>query len=176
VTPSSRPTAVQLGFLTVVQEGGSYFGGYLVTNTWGRPLEFRVSSAVQPNRIQQILYGGTLDDYLCGELIGRTLIEKMTIPVQLVLTDVRPALSLRLRIETPAVWVVPQGVEVPPDLVTVRPASEGRSALAVRPEDAARVPELLAGLDEGLNLSEPFGRVREAVAEARRLGVAGRAA
>jgi hypothetical protein len=38
------------------------------------------------------------------------------------------------------------------------------------------VTELLAGLDEGLNLSEPFGRVREAVAEARRLGGAGRAA
>jgi hypothetical protein len=167
---------VQLGFLTVVQEGGSYFGGYLVTNAWGRPLEFRVSSAVQPNRIQQILYGGTLEDYLCGELIGRTLIEKTTTAVQLVLTDARPALSLRLRVETPAVWVVPTGTEVPPELVTVRPASEGRPALAVRPDDADRVSELLAGLDEGLNLGEPFGRVREAVAEARRLGGAGRAA
>ena len=66
--------------------------------------------------------------------------------------------------------------EAPPELVTVRPAAEGRAALVVRPEDAARVPELLAGLDEGFNLGEPFGRVREAVAEARRLGVAGRAA
>jgi hypothetical protein len=175
VTPSSRPTAVQLGFLTVVQEGGSYFGGYLVTNAWGRPLEFRVSSAVQPNRVQQILYGGTLEDYLCGELIGRTLIEKSATPVQLVLTDGRPALSVRLRLETPAAWVLPAGAVVPPDLATVRPAAEGRAALAALPVDAARVPAVLAGL-EGLDLSEPFGRVREAVAEARRLGVAGRAA
>src|SRR5437588_8117327 len=42
--------AMNLGFLTIVQENGSYQGGYLVTNLWGRPLEFRLSSAVQPNR------------------------------------------------------------------------------------------------------------------------------
>src|SRR5262249_11542133 len=29
-----------LGFLTVLQEASGYLGGYLVTNLWGRPLEF----------------------------------------------------------------------------------------------------------------------------------------
>src|SRR4051812_23734213 len=57
-----RGTAIvnQLGFLSVLQENGGFLGGYLVTNYWGRPVEFRLSTAVQPNRVQQILYGPTL--------------------------------------------------------------------------------------------------------------------
>src|SRR4051812_47750949 len=51
---------LNVGFLTVLHEAGGYVGGYLVTNGWGRPLEFRLSTAVQPNRVQQILYAATL--------------------------------------------------------------------------------------------------------------------
>ena len=57
--PLSPP--LTLGFLTVVQDAGGYLGGYLVTNAWGRPLEFRLTTAVQPNRVQQILYGADVD-------------------------------------------------------------------------------------------------------------------
>src|SRR5262245_11160690 len=34
---------LNLGFLTVLHEASGYLGGYLVTNQWGRPLEFRLS-------------------------------------------------------------------------------------------------------------------------------------
>ena len=59
MAPTPAP-ALNLGFLTVLNEPSGYLGGYLVTNVWGRPLEFRLSTAVQPNRVQQILYGSTL--------------------------------------------------------------------------------------------------------------------
>ena len=45
---ASPPT---LGFLTIQQEPAGWAGYYLVTNAWGRPLEFRMSSAVQPNTL-----------------------------------------------------------------------------------------------------------------------------
>ena len=70
------PHAVTLGFLSLAQDAAGHSGGYLVTNAWGRPLEFRLSSAVQPTKVQQILYGPTLADYLQCELIGKTLVEK----------------------------------------------------------------------------------------------------
>src|SRR5271168_101359 len=85
----------QLGFLTVLHEASGFLGGYLVTNIWGRPLEFRLSSAVQPNRVQQILYGGTLQPYICADLIGKTLVDKAGVPVQLVVTDREEVLDLR---------------------------------------------------------------------------------
>src|SRR4051812_22866524 len=96
---SSSSAPLNLGFLTVLQEGsGGYLGGYLVTNVWGRPLEFRLSSAVQPNKVQQILYAGTLVPYICGDLIGKTLIDKTGVPVQLVVTTCEHALDLRLKL------------------------------------------------------------------------------
>src|SRR5438046_7062929 len=93
LAPSSPSATPNLGFLTVLHEPSGYLGGYLVTNLWGRPLEFRLSTAVQPNRVQQILYAGTLQPYICADLIGKTLVEKTTAPVQLVFTDTEAALD-----------------------------------------------------------------------------------
>src|SRR5437667_6269759 len=84
-----------------MHDNNGYMGGYLVTNIWSRPLEFRLSTAVQPNRIQQILYGGTLQPYICADLIGKTLVEKTATAVQCIITDCEPVLELRLRIEMP---------------------------------------------------------------------------
>ena len=107
MTPAVPP--VHLGFLTVQHEAGGYLGGYLVTNLWGRPLEFRLSTAVQPNRVQQILYGPTLPGYVCGELIGKALFDKTGTAAQVILTDTADAWTLRRVIEVPVVWVVPAG-------------------------------------------------------------------
>src|SRR5262249_50255038 len=104
-TVSESSTAAHLGFLTVLHEANGFLGGYLVTNLWGRPLEFRLSTAGQPSRVQQILYADTLPGYLHGELIGQTLVEKTAMPARLILTDRRPALELRPCVEVPVVWV-----------------------------------------------------------------------
>ena len=94
-----------MGFLTILQENNGFLGGYLVTNQWGRPLEFRLSTAVQPNRIHQILYGHTLPGYLCGELIGKTLVEKCTATVQFIVTDQVDVLHLPPAREAPVLCV-----------------------------------------------------------------------
>jgi hypothetical protein len=177
---SNTPAASPLGFLTVLCESGCYVGGYLVTTAWGRPLEFRLSTAVQPNRVQQILYGSTLEDYLCGELIGRALIEKCTTAAQLILTDSRPALALRTKVEAPVAWVGPCGeADLPAGVVVARPGREGHGPVCCSeqfPDDLPAVREFLQALEARIDLAEPFARIREAVTEARRMGVAGRAA
>ncbi len=180
----STPTGpIHLGFLTVFQEGAAYLGGYLVTNSWGRPLEFRLSTAVQPNRVQQILYGATLHEYLCADLIGKTLVDRCATPVQLLLTDAPGALPLRDRLGIPALAIVP------PDDPTLSGASERRlarlednrspAALAYDPRHAAdleRIRFILERIDPGLDVNEPFSRIREAMGEARKLGATSRAA
>src|SRR5262252_3713630 len=100
-------TPTQLGFLTVLHEASGYLGGYLVTNLWGRPLEFRLSTAVQPNRIQQILYGDSLHSYVCADLIGKTLVDKTAAKAQYILTDREAVLDLRQRAEVPVAWLAP---------------------------------------------------------------------
>src|SRR5437588_8019973 len=107
VTTINAASFAQLGFLTILREAGGYLGGYLVTNLWGRPLEFRLSTAVQPNRVQQILYGSTLAGYVCGELIGKALFDKTGNCAHVILTDTADALGLRRCVEVPVVWVAP---------------------------------------------------------------------
>ncbi len=267
-----------IGFLTVISDPrAGLFGGYLVLNWAGRPLEFHCTTPVKPNRAQQILYGPSLEPYLYGEQIGRTLLSKSQHPPMFVCTDVPAALAARPYVDWPLVLVLgppllsgrtpphPPG-EVPwetcslgedlaaqagtPLLHPCEPtaltdsamgssveaamhssaepamgssveaqASDspggayrmvshgagssvsisldvqkgstwrldgphpetgrlvgfwwGRQGLAVPealPEDYARVLEGLATLNETFDLSEPFGRIREAIEEARRGG------
>lgn len=152
-------SAVNVGFLTVLQEGTSYLGGYLVTNTWGRPLEFRLSTAVQPNRVQQVLYAATLRPYICADLIGKTLVDKAGVSVHLLLTDTDAVLDLRHRVEVPVLHI-----------------AESLSAHPRYPQDAEAAREILARLEGLVDLKEPFLRIREAITEARKMGVTGRAA
>lgn len=178
---TSASGTLNLGFLTVMQEASGQLGGYLVTNVWGRPLEFRLSTAVQPNRVQQILYGRTLEAYICADLIGKTLVEKTGTTAQLIITDREAALDLRLHLSAPVIW---QAVGNEPGLAAlqkqggeVRPAQQERGPLLCHPrflDDVPAVRSMLERMDDSLDLAEPFARIREAIGEARKLGVTGK--
>ncbi len=170
--------AQNLGFLTIAHEPNGYVGGYLVTNQWGRPLEFRLSTAVQPNRVQQVLYGDTLEPYICADLIGKTLVEKTSVPAGLILTDCASALDLRLRLESPVVWLAapddPSAGRLSEAGCCVRPARDGRGAILCHarfPSDVAVVRGLLDEVDGMVDPAEPFARIKEAMGEARKMGV-----
>src|SRR5581483_6678244 len=92
----------RLGFLAAVEDAErGVVGGLLVTNRFGRPLEFQCTTPVKPNRTQQILYGPTLRPFLLAEVIGKTLVEKVSVKPHLVLTESPELLELRLHIEIP---------------------------------------------------------------------------
>jgi hypothetical protein len=169
-TPLTTPagtTPFNLGFLSVFRDVQGYLGGYLVTNGWGRPLEFRLTTAVQPGRVHQILYGETLDRYLCADLIGKALFDKTATSVALLLTDTEAVLDLRRHVQVP----VARLRHTADDGKQVEPVCH-----AAFPDDDARVRTIRARLDPALDLTEPFERIREAIAEARKLGVTSRAA
>jgi hypothetical protein len=181
VASTIASATLNVGFLTVVREASGYLGGYLVTNQWGRPLEFRLSTAVQPNRVQHILYGETLRPYICADLIGKTLIEKTTVTPHLIVTDCLDALDLRLRVEVPVLCLAapdsPEADHPPAQGAPIRPAAPGKAVLlrhARFADDQESVSEILQRLEGALALAEPFQRVREAMNEARKMGVTGR--
>lgn len=178
VGEKATSAALNLGFLTILQEPSGFLGGYLVLNSWGRPLEFRLSTAVQPNRVQQILYAGTLQQYLYADLIGKALVEKTTSPVQLILTDCEPILDLRRQLEMPVAWLAPVNdplaSAMAADGAEVQPAAGSHGPIVCHPRnrsDVAACRSVLDRLDRTFDLSEPFARIREAIAEARKMGV-----
>jgi hypothetical protein len=169
---TDRPTPLTLGFLTALTDTNGTVGGYLVTNAWGRPLEFRLTSAVQPNKVQQILYGSSLAEYIYADLIGKTLVEKTSTTPTLLLTDTPELLPVHSRVSIPILAVVPilDGIALN--------SPRGSTVYLPGNLDASRatVEQRLAQLDPAVDPSEPFTRVREALLEARKPGVLNRAA
>ena len=62
-------------------------GGFLVLNLVGRPVEFHCTAPVRPNRAQEILFGSTLEGFVCGEQIATALVGKTKLELAAVLTN-----------------------------------------------------------------------------------------
>lgn len=171
-------TPLNIGFLSILEEEDGYLGGYLVTNNWGRPLEFRLSTAVKPNPVQKILYADTLKPYLFADLIGKTLVEKTGIAPQLVIVKSEPALELRHHIDAPVLWLTDEVPRTGSSLHCLRPGSETEAGLYTLSHFAGDLPtveERMAHFEGILDLKEPFERIGDAIAEARKMGVTSRA-
>lgn len=109
-----------LGYLTVVEHPQhGLFGGYLLLNHLGRPLEFHCTAPVKASRAQEILYGATLKPFLYGEQIGKTLIGKGKAKSSLVLTDAAEMLAVREFVAPPVALV--ESVSTCPGVEPVRP-------------------------------------------------------
>jgi hypothetical protein len=177
-----------IGFLTAVEhEQHGLFGGYLLLNANGRPLEFHCTAPLKPNRAQQILYGPTLEPFLYGEQIGKTLVTKSPLEPTIVLTDLRSMLTVREWIQPPVALVGSRTTGLLSNVADSALAEEtakntakfhgllrfeqGDQVLAVWPDrsaDQGGIQACFADLNLTWNLLEPFGRIRGAIEEAQK--------
>ncbi|MCC9605909.1 hypothetical protein LOC68_20555 [Blastopirellula sp. JC732] len=181
-----------VGYLTVVEdEQHGLFGGYLLLNSNGRPLEFHCTTPVRANRAQEILYGPTLREYLCGEQIAAALVRKTNLAPRLICTDMTEVLAVRQHVDVPVIAVAQVAAEQPAAATTettdgqswrvdaahavVAPKSPAWFALAgaevlvsdTFPQDRSDVLEIWETFAARIDLTEPFGRIQEAISEAQ---------
>jgi len=157
---------LRLGFLETLEvDGRGFVGGLLVTNQVGRPLEFQCTTPVKPNRTQEILYGNTLRSWMLGELIGGTLLERVSIKPELIVTSNPYILELRNHTEIPVACT---------DREQSMSLSEGESiSLGSRKlyfheghsEDLSTITDHRHLIPDSADLTEPLDRVREALSE-----------
>jgi hypothetical protein len=167
----------RLAFLTIQSEGTAFIGALLVTNHWGRPLEFHITQPVQPTKLQQILFGPTLPAYLYCDVISKALLEKIETPIHLVITDFPEGVHCAAYSVAPAVCVSSNFESVQlPDMLLLLENSDYRIYAAKTSQDVLAQAQRLLEQLKGLDLLEPFDRLREAIRESRRLGVISRAA
>jgi hypothetical protein len=154
-TPPAVPEK-PVGFLATVESPvHGIFGGYLLVDETGRPLEFHCTAPVRLSRAQQILYGPTLHGYLHAGQIGGTLLAEAGVEPRIVLVD-QPEL-----LQVCAHTALPVGLVRPGEPVEPQAADP-----AHRLELADRIGSLLPPID----LAEPFERIRAAIDEAQRHG------
>jgi hypothetical protein len=174
-----RADSLRLGFLTAVElQDGGFVGGLLVTDRFGRPLEFQCTTPVRANRTQELLYGPTLVPFIVGELIGKALTDRISIKPTLLLSDRAEMLTLREHIEVPvlclagtdraaAISAPAAGAETGNSTVGAK-VTLGRVEFlthAEYPEDATNAAQLSQPIDGKADLSEPIERVSEALKE-----------
>ncbi len=157
------------GFLTAVESGAhGIFGGYLLVDGLGRPLEFHCTAPVKVSRAQQILYGATLPGHLHGRQIGGALLAESGCEPMVVLTDSEPMLHVRHHTRLPVAFVRP-GADAE-DAVAADAIRVGGAVVAAPADaDATRaLADRLRVLAEAVDLCEPFERIRAAIDEAQR--------
>jgi len=172
-----------LGFLTVIEDDQhGLFGGYLLLNIAGRPLEFHCTAPIKPNRAQQILYGPTLEPYLYGEQIAQTLVSKAKVEPLVLFTDRAPVVAVREYIQVPIGLVLSDNDQQKADGRKLEdPLNQEQSSrsstfligrnrvgvAATYPDDRSMIEERLRPSGDLFNLVEPFQRIRDAIEEAR---------
>jgi len=182
----------QLGFLTCTEfEGWGLCGGLLLLNTLARPLEFHCTLPVKVSRTQTILYGASLRAHVCGQVIGRALLDKAKASPQLLLTDCWDTAQLTENVPIPLVFVPPATA---PTVVSTDPTAElpetplappvppqpwqtltvrGQDLWFTAPDPSAGsashrwIETTLTQFTDRHELAEPFERVRQAMTEAR---------
>ncbi len=191
---SGQKSLPAIGFLTVTQDDEhGFFGGYLILNALGRPLEFHCTAPVRPNRAQEILYGPTLEPYLCGERIGQTLLGKSKVTPALAITDMESVLAARPFVSVPLALILGRRDEDEAtadgerestrrfdtslsDTITM-PRERLRRVMVAgfavgvahdQPQDLEYVASQCPQFTDAIDLVEPFERIREAIGEARK--------
>ena len=159
-----------IGFLTATEHAEhGLFGGYLILNTSGRPLEFHCTAPLKPSRAQEILYGPTLAPFLFGEQIGQTLLAKARVRPFLVCTDAEPMLAAREFSDVPLLLVPSlEGSNLEPNLGERFALGRNQVVTTHLGDQAIVIERWNTAQADSLDLLEPFTRIREALEEAQK--------
>ncbi|HEY69959.1 MAG TPA: hypothetical protein G4O08_05180 [Anaerolineae bacterium] len=163
VDPSEKNThETIIAFLDLASfdDGAAFRGACLVTDANTQPVEFRVSGAIRPTKLQRMLYGESLHRTICIDLVGLPITQTLeTKPLVLV---VRDAEFLKLRPH--------MGIPV----LCIQSSGKGKFTFQAHPEFEQDAQEGLAFLPESLranNPLEPFSRIFSGLEEAHHLNV-----
>jgi hypothetical protein len=133
---------------------------------------------VKPSRAQELLYGPTIDDFVCGEQIAKALTMKAKLKPELVLTDCRAVLALSLVSDVLAAVLDFEPTELASSPRFTLPGTKQAVLRSITVEkrkfsvlndsslNEDSLGRLLSPLAANFDLTEPFQRITEALLEA----------
>lgn len=147
---------LRIAFVDIIMfDDGAIRGGVLVTDKETRPYEFRVTSPIKPTKLQKLLYGASLDEYIYGQLVGLPLLKHVKEKVALAICIREQLLAARPDLEFP--------------LVVLKKSSRDDSIVAQPhpsfPGEQAHAELIIYEMLQRYDLGEPFHRLKLAVSE-----------
>lgn len=174
-----------IAFVSLAEvEDGVMRGGILVTDSNGKPVEFRCTSSIHPNSVQRTLYGSTLMPHIAVELVGEPLLQAVQASPDVVLVQQEEFLALRRRTKKPLLLARKQGKDIQvaaessrKQVVELLSSDSGKFAPVVvtchwdYPDDIRECKDGLGRVFSNCDLVEPFERVKTALAKVHEQGV-----
>jgi hypothetical protein len=174
-----------LGFLGMYRflddmGGAATRGAMLVTDVKTKPLEFRVTASVRPQKFQEMLYGELLEEHMAVELIGLPLLNALQQKPSLIIVRDVLFLGLNPSQEIPTIRLI--GEDEP---LLIRGAStkslnsldSGNPPIKIHTsgqfeEKLDEIGQQLQSISLARNLMEPFDRLEKACTDvhARKVG------
>ena len=161
-----------IGFLGIYrfEDGAAIRGGMLVTDTTLKPVEFRVTAPVRPEKFQKILYGEILDEHISVELIGLPVLNALQQKPNLILVRNQLFLGMNAKQEIPTVLTLKEDEPLfkkgastqslnslnsshPPIKIYISEPFEGQ---------LEEIAQQLQAMFQFRNLMEPFDRLEKA--------------
>lgn len=148
------PSELVLCYLACPPDSDGFVGAVLLTDGRGRPLHFAYVSPIRPTRMQRLLYGATLDEHLKVDVITARLVQDLPTKPHLVFVDMPDLIGAK------------RVTGIPTALLNKGEAEGVRHEVAPDTNgDREAVGGVLKTVETTFNVTEPFGRVREALKE-----------
>lgn len=168
-----------VGFYSLCETRGKdgYLGALLITDSYGRPAEFRVTMPVKPSAFQRPLYGDALEPFIGVQLCGKQLLHNVDHTPDLLIVSASFLLDVREVAAYPVVHIQKTGdaIEIRTEEGVERGARQQMSSPSGRfqpvdvraavghQDDLDRSRPLLEEAFTNMDLVEPFTRIEKAL-------------
>ncbi|MDM7320640.1 MAG: hypothetical protein P3W91_002795 [Fervidobacterium sp.] len=152
-----------IGYLSVMNIDGKHLGGVLVINDLGIPVEFKYSEPVTPTKLQEIIYGNSLEYYLHAEIIAKGLVQRLENKPEVILVQ-DPTLLFDKN--TVMVTLLPQPVSEKKESNEAVVNFNNKSIRITFPENAKvddNVVQKILDYASKIDIMEPVDRVEKAL-------------
>ncbi|MEB3181169.1 MAG: hypothetical protein VKL59_19350 [Nostocaceae cyanobacterium] len=164
-----------LGFLGIhrFEDGAAIRGAMLVTDKETKPLEFRVTAPVRPQKFQEILFGELLDEHVSVELIGVPLLNALQQKPNLIIVRDILFLGINAKQEVPTVLMLREDEALIKKGASTQPLhspDSGRPSVKISTSSQFQtkledIAQQLKQIFQTRDLMEPFDRLEKACAD-----------
>ena len=176
---------MKIAYINFYSRGNTYRAGALITDSSTRPIEFRVTSNLNVDKLQEILYGNALQEVLYREKFTVQLLKSMQETYDMVMIKEKSLLSIRKEIKKPVIHIQKYDPFMPLNRLSHKVVNihdrYDPLYITVNREDEKRLVSLSHFLQEmyrNFNIMEPFERIENAIkylmeneVEAERAGI-----
>ena len=161
---------MKVAYVNFYSIGSVYRAGVLITDESTKPLEFCITSNLDVDRLQEILYGEALQEVLYKERFTVQLLNALQEDYDIVLTKEKNLLSIRKEIDKPVVHIQKYDQFMPLNrlshkVVNIHDRFEPLY-ISVNREDEKKLVSISNSLQEmyrNFNIMEPFSRIEKAL-------------